>query len=62
MVRESEKFCQNIQTIYREIEEEKEQTKLKKIYYLKILYMKNLFQIKIQLYLKHGIAHHGKIN
>ncbi len=27
MVRESEKFCQNIQTIYREIEEEKEQTK-----------------------------------
>ena len=27
MVRESEKFSQNIQTIYREIEEEKEQTK-----------------------------------
>ena len=27
MVRESEKFCQNIQTIYREKEEEKEQSK-----------------------------------
>ena len=55
-----ENFCKNIQTIHREAAEKKNKQKLKEDLLPEETLYENLFPVKIQLYLKHGIVHHGK--
>ena len=51
LVKENEKFSQNILTALREIARRKNNLNLKKIFMLKKVFIKNLLQIKIPHYL-----------